>query len=140
MEKRLIVAPGQGMASLSQQGFNARRRIGYHNNLRKGGILYLGQKQGEIGGEFIARQAWSGKMSQFNIWNWPLEDFYIENAAECRSDLVGNMVSWRKEDWTLGPSVISFSNLISIALHPFSCEEAALEEHSQVCLSVCGQC
>ena len=99
------------MASLSQQGFNARRRIGYHNNLRKGGILYLGQKQGEIGGEFIARQAWSGKMSQFNIWNWPLEDFYIENAAECRSDLVGNMVSWRKEDWTLGPAVRSSSNL-----------------------------
>ena len=73
--------------------------------LRKGGILFLGQKQGEIGGEFIARQAWSGKLSQFNIWNWPLEDFYIENAAECRSDLVGNMVSWKQEEWTLGPTV-----------------------------------
>ena len=36
----------------------------------------------------VTRQAWSGKMSQFNIWNWPLEDFYIENAAECRSDLM----------------------------------------------------
>ena len=29
---------------------------------RKGGILFLGQKQGEIGGEFIAREAWSGQL------------------------------------------------------------------------------
>ena len=105
-ERRLTVEPGLGMASLSQQGVNITLKFSIMTtNLRKGGILFLGQKQGEIGGEFIARQAWSGKMSQFNIWSWPLEDFYIENAAECRSDLVGNMVSWKLEDWTLGPSV-----------------------------------
>ena len=85
----------------------------------------MGQKQGEIGGEFIAREAWSGqlimmvtialtlvwcpgKLSQFNIWNWPLEDYYLENAAECRSDLMGNMVAWRTEDWTIGPNVMQF--------------------------------
>ena len=41
-------------------------------------------------------------MSQFNIWNWALEDYFIENAAECRSDLLGNMMTWKKENWFLG--------------------------------------
>lgn len=73
---------------------------------RKEGILFLGQKQTvEPGGGFLAREAWSGKLSQFNVWNWPLEDFYIENAAECRSDLLGNMVVWNEESWTMGPKV-----------------------------------
>ena len=48
----------------------------------------MGQKQGSLGGDFNARQSWSGKLSQFNVWNWPLEDYFIENAAECRSDLL----------------------------------------------------
>ena len=73
---------------------------------RKDGILFLGQKQTvEPGGGFLAREAWSGKLSQFNVWSWPLEDFYIENAAECRSDLLGNMVIWNEESWTMGPKV-----------------------------------
>ena len=79
----------------------------YH---RKDGILYLGQKQGEIGGEFVAKEAWSGKLSQFNVWNWPLEDYYLENAAECRSDLMGNMVKWSSDTWTIGPSVRFFKS------------------------------
>ena len=52
----------------------------------------MGQKQTEVGSDFVAKEAWSGKLSQFNVWNWALEDFYLENAAECRSDLLGNMV------------------------------------------------
>ena len=44
-------------------------------------------------------------MSQFNIWNWPLEDYFIENAAECRSDLLGNMVEWNSGNWFTGQKV-----------------------------------
>ena len=73
--------------------------------VRKGGLLYLGQKQGSLGGDFNARQSWSGKLSQFNIWNWPLEDYFIENAAECRSDLLGNMVEWNTGNWFTGEEV-----------------------------------
>ena len=53
----------------------------------------MGQKQGSLGGDFNARQSWSGKLSQFNVWNWPLEDYFIENAAECRSDLLVQMMT-----------------------------------------------
>ena len=69
---------------------------------RKGGLQYLGQDQDSLGGDFNIRQSWSGLMSQFNIWNWALEDYFIENAAECRSDLLGNMMTWKKENWFLG--------------------------------------
>ena len=62
--------------------------VRFHLHDRAGGLLYLGQKQGSLGGDFNPRQSWSGKLSQFNIWNWPLEDYFIENAAECRSDLL----------------------------------------------------
>ena len=65
----------------------------------------MGQKQTEVGSDFVAKEAWSGKLSQFNVWNWALEDFYLENAAECRSDLLGNMVVWNSESWTIGPAV-----------------------------------
>ena len=35
---------------------------GAFEQARKGGILFLGQKQGDVGGEFIAKEAWSGKL------------------------------------------------------------------------------
>ena len=38
---------------------------------------------------------------QFNWWDFALEDFFIENAAECRSDLLGNVQKWREENWIL---------------------------------------
>ena len=69
---------------------------------RAGGLNYLGQDQDSLGGAFNIRQSWSGQISQFNVWNWALEDYFIENAAECRSDLLGNVQIWKKENWFLG--------------------------------------
>ena len=75
-------------------------------SFRKGGLQYLGQDQDSLGGSFNIRQSWSGLISQFNIWNWSLEDYFIENAAECRSDLLGNMMVWKEENWFLGEVII----------------------------------
>ena len=69
---------------------------------RKGGLTYLGQDQDSLGGDFNARQSWSGMISQFNVWNWALEDYFIENAAECRSDLLGNVMDWVEGKWFIG--------------------------------------
>ena len=55
-----------------------------------------------MGGDFNPRQSWSGLISQFNVWNWALEDYFIENAAECRSDLLGNIIKWKEERWYVG--------------------------------------
>ena len=37
-----------------------------------------------------------------NVWNASLEDFHIENLAECRSDAWGNAVAWKEELYKLG--------------------------------------
>ena len=70
--------------------------------MNPGGLLVIGQDQDTVGGGFDRRQSFSGMISQFNIWNSSLEDFHIENLAECRSDAFGNSIAWKKELFTLG--------------------------------------
>ena len=50
----------------------------------------------------LRRQSFSGLISQFNIWNASLEDFHIENMAECRSDAWGNAFAWKESLYSLG--------------------------------------
>jgi len=69
--------------------------------VRKGGVNYLGQDQDSYGGGFSSKQSWSGTITQFNIWDFALEDYFIENAAECRSDLLGNLQEWTRENWVI---------------------------------------
>ena len=54
-----------------------------------------------MGGGFDDRQSWSGEITQFNIWDFALEDYNIENAAECRSDILGSVMKWRPEMWII---------------------------------------
>ena len=51
---------------------------------RPGGVTYLAQDQDSMGGDFNPRQSWSGEITQFNVWDFPLEEWMVENAAECR--------------------------------------------------------
>jgi len=69
--------------------------------VRPGGALFLGQDQDSVGGGFNGRQSWSGEITQFNIWDFALEDYSIENGAECRSDILGSIMKWQKENWIL---------------------------------------
>jgi len=79
--------------------------------VRKGGLNYLGQDQDSLGGDFNPRQSWSGLISQFNIWNGALEDYFIENAAECRSDLLGNVMTWKAENYFLGAKGVKMKTM-----------------------------
>ena len=67
--------------------------------VRSGGVIYLGQDQDSMGGGFNPRQTWSGEITQFNIWDFPLEEWMVENAAECRSDILGNVIKWQQDLW-----------------------------------------
>ena len=69
---------------------------------RAGGLLYLGQDQDSLGGGFNLRQSWGGEITQFNLWSWALEEYYIENMAECRSDLFGDVLKWDENNFFLG--------------------------------------
>ena len=80
---------------------------------RPGGAAYLGQDQDSVGGGFNGKQSWSGEITQFNIWDFALEDYSIENAAECRSDILGNVMRWDQEFWVTN----DVSNIIFVTLY-----------------------
>ena len=84
---------------------SGKKIICHHSGLlffcRPGGALFLGQDQDSVGGGFNGRQSWSGEITQFNIWDFALEDYSIENGAECRSDILGSIMKWQKENWIL---------------------------------------
>ena len=69
--------------------------------VRPTGLNYLGQDQDSLGGGFNGRQSWSGEITQFNIWDFALEDYSIENGAECRSDILGNIQKWDEAMWVV---------------------------------------
>ena len=60
------------------------------------GTFYLGQKQGTIGGEFLASKSFSGGLSQVNLWNTTMNSSVVkELAKQCWQNSVGNIVAWR---------------------------------------------
>ena len=90
----------------------------YHFDIsisRSGGVTYLGQDQDSMGGGFNPRQSWSGEITQFNVWDFPLEEWMVENAAECRSDILGNVIKWQEDLWI--PNEVESSHLNKITFH-----------------------
>jgi len=90
-----LFADGEKVSSGSFAGDNPVAPV------RSGGVNYLGQDQDSVGGGFNGKQSWSGEITQFNIWDFALEDYSIENAAECRSDILGNVQRWDIDNWVL---------------------------------------
>merc|ERR550532_299711 len=94
------------------------------NLVRPNGLLVIGQDQDNVGGGFDRRQSFSGYVSQMNVWNASLEDFHIENLAECRSDAWGNAVAWKEELYSLGEEYNEFTHMQLFQL----CESGESEE------------
>jgi hypothetical protein len=72
--------------------------------LAKGGYLILGQKQDsmETSGFFAKSQAFSGKMSQFEIWDKELSEEVIKGVASCQSETSEEQhrtITWSSNDW-----------------------------------------
>ena len=55
----------------------------------------------------IRRQSFSGYITQFNLWEFALEDYAIENIAQCRSDNWGSVWSSKLENFELGSDGIT---------------------------------
>ncbi|XP_023331567.1 uncharacterized protein LOC111703755 [Eurytemora carolleeae] len=75
--------------------------------IRSGGVFILGQNQLEQRGGYDPRQTWSGAVTQLNIWDFPMEEYHVENLAKCRSDAYGNVVRWDEAYWILGSVDVS---------------------------------
>ena len=50
--------------------------------------------QDALDGEYNKKQSWSGLVTQHNLWDFSIEEYDIENLAECRSDAFGNIVKY----------------------------------------------
>lgn len=62
----------------------------------------LGQDADGIMGKFDANQAFSGKLTQVNVWNFALTPAEVQQSFEdCGQDKypAGNVVSWNKQEW-----------------------------------------
>jgi len=70
--------------------------------IRPSGVTILGQDQDSVRGGYDPKQSWSGGITQFNLWDFSMEEYHIENLAECRSDAFGNVVRWDEPFWILG--------------------------------------
>ena len=49
------------------------------------GFISIGQDQNSLDGGYKKRQSWSGAVTQYNVWDFVIEDYDIKNLAECRS-------------------------------------------------------
>ena len=58
------------------------------------------------------RQSFSGLMAQFNVWSFALEDYDIENNAECRADNWGDIFAWKMDMYEFGEEYIDVSQRV----------------------------
>ena len=58
--------------------------------------LIFGQEQDMIRGNFEKGEAYIGHLSEFNIWNFTLDDKDILDMASCETHIKGNVVAWEK--------------------------------------------
>ena len=79
------------------------------------GSLILGQEQDSVtGGLFDAYQAFSGKLTQVEIWNIELPQNDIEKIAKCQEESAkesNRVVSWISEKWEINNVTINESTL-----------------------------
>jgi len=70
--------------------------------VRPGGVFVVGQDQDELRGGYNSKQSWSGAITQVNVWDFAMEEYDVQNLAECRSDAFGNVIRWDEPNWILG--------------------------------------
>lgn len=74
--------------------------------VRPGGVFIIGQDQDQLRGGYNAKQSWSGAIAQYNLWDFSMEEYDVQNLAECRSDAFGNVVRWDEAYWIQGDTSV----------------------------------
>ena len=95
--------------SVGQGGVGLKK--GY--TIRKGGILVLGQDQGEVGGKFDDIWSFKGMLSYVNVWNRVFGNSEIrEMSLSCLPDKgnEGNVYKWTdflRQGGPRGPKLVN---------------------------------
>ena len=62
--------------------------------------MVTGQDQDELDGGYNKKQSWSGAITQYNLWDFVIEDYDIANLAECRSSFLPKILN-RSGAWLI---------------------------------------
>ncbi|KAM5260602.1 LOW QUALITY PROTEIN: adhesion G protein-coupled receptor D2 [Hipposideros larvatus] len=87
------------------------RGLGAGHPVPPGGILVLGQDQDSLGGGFSARDAFSGNLTDFHLWDGALNPAQLHRARACA--LPGSLLF----RWDLGALDITLSLLPLVRVH-----------------------
>ncbi|XP_076784788.1 adhesion G protein-coupled receptor D2 isoform X2 [Arvicanthis niloticus] len=70
------------------------------------GVLVLGQDQDSLGGGFSARDAFSGNLTDFHLWNRVLSLEQVRRARACTPPPGGLLFQWDPEALDITPSLL----------------------------------
>jgi len=62
--------------------------------IKGGGVMVLGQEQDSLGGSFSPEEAFTGDLSQLNVWNKVLSPHEIYNLVRNCFTEAGNVKAW----------------------------------------------
>lgn len=62
--------------------------------IRGGGVMVLGQEQDSLGGSFSPEEAFTGDLSQLNVWDKVLSPQDIYNLVQSCYGKQGNVKAW----------------------------------------------
>ena len=74
--------------------------------LKRDGVLILGQEQDSLGGFFDENQAFSGELSQFELWDSKLDSGTVMDLANCKQETAfvqSRVVAWNGtlDEWLI---------------------------------------
>ena len=59
----------------------------------------IGQEQDEVGAKYDKMQAFQGKLTELNAWDYELEEGDVKGLAGCRVAMKGNLIAWREDSF-----------------------------------------
>ena len=80
--------------------------------------LIFGQEPDDMMGEFDPLEAFIGDLSEFNIWNFQVQQNSIQDMAKCKKVKKGNIVSWDKENWEMTEVAIEDGKMVDTFCKP----------------------
>ena len=108
---------------------NGEIRNFFHNqlivipsNMKMESAFLVGQETDTLRASFAHLQAYRGRISGLNIYNYTLTDAEIGAMAKCGKQIIGNVIKWEENDWIFNktsPTPIDSSEFCQKSKHVY---------------------
>ena len=86
---------GNLVATASLSNYSVHPIISGTDNVDKH-LFVIGQEPDSLDGDYSEDQAVFGSISEFNLWDYVVDPSLIVDAANCKTKLKGNVISWEE--------------------------------------------